>query len=90
MITKRERQVAELTTWGASMKEIASQLGISEKTARNHTHNLLQKLEERNKADIARRWMEYYYNIDLGPSPRTAYHTPFPRITDILTISKAA
>ena len=44
ILTKREQQIFNLLVLNKSTKEIASQLGISEKTVRNHISNTMQKL----------------------------------------------
>ncbi len=43
-LTERERGVAELVALGGRSKEIARQLGISNKTVEVHRHNLMTKL----------------------------------------------
>ena len=45
ILTAREKSVFELLIVNKSTKEIASELGISEKTVRNHISNVMQKLE---------------------------------------------
>lgn len=45
LLTKREKEIFQLLTRNRSTKEIASQLGISEKTVRNHISNVIQKLD---------------------------------------------
>lgn len=44
LLTKREREIFNLLIDDYTTKEIASQLGISEKTVRNHISNTIQKL----------------------------------------------
>lgn len=44
LLTKREKEIFELLVRNKSTKEIASTLGISEKTVRNHISNTMQKL----------------------------------------------
>ena len=44
LLTKREQQIFELLVLNKSTKEIAKELGISEKTVRNHISNTMQKL----------------------------------------------
>jgi DNA-binding CsgD family transcriptional regulator len=44
-LTARERQILGTIARGLQNKEIASELGISGATVRNHVHNLLEKLE---------------------------------------------
>lgn len=44
LLTKREREIFNLLIVDQTTREIASQLGISEKTVRNHISNTIQKL----------------------------------------------
>lgn len=44
ILTKREQQVFEKLIKNKTTKEIAKDLGISEKTIRNHISNVMQKL----------------------------------------------
>lgn len=44
ILTKREQQVFERLILNKTTKEIAEELGISEKTIRNHISNVMQKL----------------------------------------------
>ena len=44
ILTKREREVFTLLVSNMTTKEIAHELGISEKTVRNHISNTMQKL----------------------------------------------
>ena len=50
ILTAREKSVFELLIVNKSTKEIASELGISEKTVRNHIYNVMQKLGVNGRA----------------------------------------
>lgn len=50
ILTKREQEVFELLVLNKSTKEIALDLGISEKTVRNHISNTMQKLGVKGRA----------------------------------------
>ncbi|MDD6879506.1 MAG: helix-turn-helix transcriptional regulator [bacterium] len=50
ILTLREREVFELLIKNYSTKEIACELGISEKTVRNHISNTMQKLGVKGRA----------------------------------------
>ncbi len=50
ILTKREREVFTLLIDNKTTKEIANQLGISEKTVRNHVSNTMQKLGVKGRA----------------------------------------
>lgn len=53
-LTPREREVLQLVAEGRSNKEIQTALGISLRTAENHRHNLMRKLDAHNAADLTR------------------------------------
>ena len=50
ILTKREEEVFSLLVKNKTTKEIASTLGISEKTVRNHISNAMQKLGVKGRA----------------------------------------
>ncbi len=50
ILTKREREVFLLLVKNKSTKDIAEELGISEKTVRNHISNVMQKLGVKGRA----------------------------------------
>lgn len=52
LLTRRERQVAELIAARLGDKEIARQLNISLATTKSHVHNLLGKLNVRQRGDV--------------------------------------
>ncbi|MCL5256498.1 MAG: response regulator transcription factor [Chloroflexi bacterium] len=52
-LTQREREVLQLVTNGASNKEIAVRLNITENTVKNHLRNILEKLQLQNRVQIA-------------------------------------
>lgn len=45
ILTTREMEVFSLLVKNYTTKEISNELGISEKTVRNHISNVMQKLE---------------------------------------------
>jgi non-specific serine/threonine protein kinase len=53
ILTKREREVAELVAEGLSNKEIANHLVISRRTAESHLDHILTKLGFTSRAQIA-------------------------------------
>jgi DNA-binding NarL/FixJ family response regulator len=60
LLTPRERDVLRLLEFGRSNKEIAKSLGIEVATAKNHVHNILEKLGVRRRGDAVaatRRWL---------------------------------
>ena len=50
ILTKREKEVFMLLVKNSTTKEIADELGISEKTVRNHISNAMQKLSVKGRA----------------------------------------
>jgi DNA-binding NarL/FixJ family response regulator len=52
-LTPREREVLSLITTGASNREIAEVLSISEKTVKNHVSNILMRLNLRDRTQAA-------------------------------------
>jgi DNA-binding NarL/FixJ family response regulator len=53
-LTTRERQVLNLVVAGKATKEIASDLGISVKTAESHRVRIMKKLDTHNTAGLVR------------------------------------
>jgi predicted ATPase/DNA-binding CsgD family transcriptional regulator len=52
-LTPREHEVAVLVRQGRTNRQIGRQLGITEKTAEVHVHNIIRKLGARSRAEIA-------------------------------------
>ncbi len=52
-LTERERDVLRLVAQGQANKEIAAELGITERTARTHVSNILSKLELASRTQAA-------------------------------------
>jgi DNA-binding CsgD family transcriptional regulator len=50
-LTARENEILECVAAGLQNKEVAQKLGISVATARNHVHNILEKLEVHSKLE---------------------------------------
>ena len=57
-ITEKEKEIIELVAEGLSNKEIASELYLSEGTVRNYISGILEKLELRDRTQLA----VFYYN----------------------------
>jgi two-component system, NarL family, nitrate/nitrite response regulator NarL len=53
LLTERERQVALAVAGGASNKEIARQLGITERTIKAHTGAIFSKLDVRDRLQLS-------------------------------------
>jgi len=59
-ITPRQREVLKLISRGLTMKEIASELNISTRTAETHKYEMMQTLGVETTADLIR------YSLRLG------------------------
>ncbi|MBQ3613546.1 MAG: hypothetical protein II989_05600 [Bacteroidales bacterium] len=60
-LTRRELQIAELCSLGKLNKEIATELGISQRTVETHKNNLFRKLGINNTVELM-RYMQWYQN----------------------------
>ncbi|MDR8413976.1 LuxR C-terminal-related transcriptional regulator [Nonomuraea sp. 3-1Str] len=56
VLTRREREIAELVARGLSNRQIAETLVIAQRTAENHVENVLRKLGFTSRAQIVRAW----------------------------------
>lgn len=59
-LTQREREILQLIAQGYANREIAQQLTIELGTAKNHVHNILDKLNVKTRRDAA-----VYYSLGL-------------------------
>lgn len=50
VLTKREKEIFDYLITNKTTKEIAEEIGISEKTVRNHISNVMQKLGVKGRA----------------------------------------
>lgn len=57
-LTTREREILNWVAAGMTNKEIATQLGISDQTVKNHLKNILQKLHLENRVQLTRYAVE--------------------------------
>jgi DNA-binding NarL/FixJ family response regulator len=69
-LTRREREVLQLTVEGQSGVEIAERLFISPRTVETHRANLMQKLGVRNQKDLVR------YAVQRGILPEQLRQRP--------------
>lgn len=79
MLTSREIEIAEMFAWGASKKEIASYLNVSERTVENHARNIYTKTGCTKVNELSAWWFCTKYNIsfDLSPLKRTLASVAF-------------
>ncbi len=65
LLTPREREVLALVASGSTNKEIATALGISPSTVKNHLQNILDKLHLENRVQAA----AFFLREGLAPTP---------------------
>lgn len=73
-LSGRERQVLELVVTGASNREIAQQLEISENTVKVHLCNMLDKLRLRNRQHVAAYAVQHGWLRELHAPGRAVLH----------------
>ncbi len=66
-LTPREREVLDMIVAGASNKDVAGRLGISEKTVEAHRAHIMEKMEARTFADLLRRVLAVGTPLSAGP-----------------------
>ena len=73
-LTKREAEIAELLAWGATKKDVANRLFVSERTVENHTRNIYEKTGVTKINELSAWWFCTTFNIsfDLSPLKRSA------------------
>lgn len=62
-LTEREQEVACLVADGASNKEVARQLGVSERTIKDHLSHIFTKLQIHDRVQLAL----HVHGVDAGP-----------------------
>jgi DNA-binding CsgD family transcriptional regulator len=65
-LTRRERQVAALVASGRTNRQIGRVLGISEKTAEVHLHDVMAKLGARSRAEVAAWAVTHHLSVPAG------------------------
>jgi len=68
-LSKRENQIAELVAWGATKKEIANMLFITEDTVENHVKNIYAILDIHSVGQLSSWWFCTHYQISIDLSP---------------------
>jgi DNA-binding NarL/FixJ family response regulator len=69
-LTDREQQILELIAQGHANPVIASRLGITDKTVRNHVSNIFNKLQVADRAQAIVRVREAGLGLDSGGDRR--------------------
>lgn len=69
LLTKRESEIAELFAWGASKKDIANRLYISQRTVENHTRNIYEKIGCSKVNELSAWWFCTTFHISFSLSP---------------------
>lgn len=72
-LTCRESEFAERIAWGASLKEVATALGVSLKTADNHLQRIKRKIGCSKLNEISAWWFctHFHISFDLSPMARS-------------------
>ncbi len=65
ILSRRETQIAELLSWGASKKEVADRLSISTRTVENTARNIYQKIGIQKATELC----VYWFCAKCGVSP---------------------
>lgn len=73
ILTKREREIASFLAWGATKKEVAARLNLSERTIENHSRNIYHKVCVDTVNALSAWWFctEFKISIDLSPRKRS-------------------
>lgn len=71
-LTRRENQIAELIAWGATKKEIANKLFISERTVENTARSIYEKAGVTKSNELSAWWFctRFHISFDLSPIKR--------------------
>lgn len=59
-LTDKEKKIIELVCQGLSNKEIAAKLFISEQTVKAHLHRIFQKLDTKNRSQLAVIYAKFF------------------------------
>lgn len=68
-LTRRESEIAEMFAWGASKKEVADRLFVSERTVENHARNIYGKTGCGKVNELSAWWFctTFHISFDLSP-----------------------
>jgi len=65
LLTKREKSVIHLLAQGASNRDIAERLNISDHTVKTHLYSAFKKTASRNRVELA-NWAQNYMAVSLS------------------------
>ncbi len=74
-LTTREREITELIAWGATKKEIADKLFISEETVKNHLRNIFDKTGCGKSTELSAWYFCTRFHISFALSPIARKYT---------------
>ncbi len=69
ILTRREKQIAELIAWGATKKDVANQLQRSVRTVENTTRSIYEKTGVTKSNELSAWWFCVNFNISFNLSP---------------------
>ena len=71
-LTKRESEIAELIAWGATKKDVANRLFISERTVENTARSIYEKAGVTKSNELSAWWFctRFHISFDLSPMKR--------------------
>ena len=79
ILTMRELEVLQLLGTGAKNQDIANRLVLSENTVKVHVHNILEKLDLRNRREAGQYARRYDFGLLPSPLPNRGKVSVFPR-----------
>lgn len=68
-LTKREAEIAEMFAWGATKKDVANRLFLSERTVENHARNIYEKTGCTKVNELSAWWFCTTFHISFALSP---------------------
>lgn len=68
-LTPRETEIAELFAWGATKKDVANHLFISERTVENHARSIYEKTGCNKVNELSAWWFCHRFCIPFSLSP---------------------